>query len=62
MLGFSVSNGTAFLFTVIPTSSSFVSNALPVMCLLRKSINIKWLSVPPETKLKSNSNNRLAKA
>ena len=42
------SKGTMFLFTVIPAWPKAVSACLPVMFFERKSINIQWLSVPPE--------------
>ena len=47
--GFCVSNGMAFLFTVICTSSSIFSSSLPVSALSVKSSSMRWLSVPPET-------------
>ena len=42
------SNGTIFLFTVISAFTNAFSASLPVIFLLRRSINIIWLSVPPE--------------
>ena len=47
-----VSPGTVFLFVVIFALSSAFWASLPVSSgwLLRKSIKIKWLSVPPETR------------
>ena len=46
-----VSNGTIFLFTVISAATRAFSATLPVSSgnLVRKSSNIEWLSVPPET-------------
>jgi NAD(P)-dependent dehydrogenase (short-subunit alcohol dehydrogenase family) len=47
------SNGTIFLLMVMSAISSVFSTFLPVMSgnLLRRSINIKWFSVPPEITL-----------
>ncbi|MNR53665.1 hypothetical protein D3C85_1737140 [compost metagenome] len=42
------SNGTIFLFVVIPAFPKTASASLPEISLLRRSTNIKWLSVPPE--------------
>ena len=53
--GLAVSKGTVFLLTVIPTSSSMCSASLPVTSLFLKSMSIRWLSVPPETRLKPSS-------
>ena len=41
------SKGTMFLFTVMSAFPRAASASLPVMFLLRKSISIMWLSVPP---------------
>ena len=49
MFGGSVSNGIAFLFTVIPISSRRCSASLPVTPSGVTSTSIRWLSVPPET-------------
>ena len=45
----SVSNGMAFLLTVIPISSSRCSASLPVTPSGVTSTSRRWLSVPPET-------------
>ena len=50
--GLFVSNGIAFLFTVIPTSSSIFSASLPVTPVSVRFTSIRWLSVPPLTSLK----------
>ena len=50
--GFSGSFGIAFLLHVILTVSRSFSVALPVTPLLLKSTSIRWLSVPPDTRLK----------
>ena len=42
------SKGTMFLLAVISALTKASSASFPVMFLLRRSINIKWLSVPPE--------------
>ncbi len=49
VFGGRASNGMAFLFTVIPTSSSSASASLPVTPSGVTSTSIRWLSVPPET-------------
>ncbi len=49
--GFSGSNGIAFLFAVMCTSSNKASASLPVRFSERTSNNNRWLSVPPETVL-----------
>ena len=53
-LGFSggaVSPGIELLFVTIPARSSAFASFLPGIFLFLKSIKIKWLSVPPETRL-----------
>ncbi len=42
----------AFLLHVMFAASRAISNSLPVIFLLLKSTNIKWLSVPPDTRSK----------
>ena len=49
VFGGSVSNGIAFLLTVIPISSSRCSASLPVTPSGVTSTSRRWLSVPPET-------------
>jgi hypothetical protein len=48
-LGLCVSKGTMFLFTVMSTAPSTASASLPVRPLLRMSMSMQWLSVPPLT-------------
>lgn len=43
------SNGTMFLLQEMPAFSSAFSACFPVRPLDVMSINIRWLSVPPET-------------
>jgi hypothetical protein len=57
-----VSFGTVFLFSVMPAASSAFSATFPVTFLLRRSISIRWLSVPPDTRLKPYSMSALARA
>ena len=45
-----VSNGTMFLFTVMCAAPRAASACFPVTPLLRRSMSIRWLSVPPLTK------------
>ncbi len=49
VFGGSVSNGMAFLLTVMPISSSRCSASLPVTPSGVTSTSSRWLSVPPET-------------
>ena len=51
--GVRVSKGTIFLLIVISARTSVFSAFLPVRSgnLVRKSISIQWLSVPPDTTL-----------
>jgi len=53
--GLWVSNGTAFLFTVIPDLSSAVSKFLPVIFFELRSTKKRCVSVPPDTILKPRS-------
>src|SRR6516225_7881055 len=48
-VGFSGSNGMAFLLQVIRARPSAASATLPVSRFLRRSTNIKCVSVPPDT-------------
>ena len=47
------SNGTVFLLTVMRARSSVSSATLPVSSLPRRSIIIRWLSVPPVSELEA---------
>ena len=42
------SKGTMFLLMVMPAFTSVFSASLPVRPFERRSISIRWLSVPPE--------------
>src|SRR5438132_1511892 len=44
-----LSNGIAFLFTVMPARSSVSCASLPFKSFGRRSTSMRWLSVPPET-------------
>ena len=48
-IGWRVSYGIMFLFTVIPAASRACSAALPLTPFDQTSTSIRWLSVPPET-------------
>ena len=48
-IGGFLSNGMAFLFTVMPAVPSAASAALPVMPFEKVSTRTMWLSVPPLT-------------
>ena len=54
-MGEPVSNGMAFLFTVMPTRSRASCASAPLMPLLRRSTMNTWLSVPLETTRKPSS-------
>ena len=49
-VGFSGSNGTPFLLTVMWARPSAFSATLPVSFLGRRSTSIRCVSVPPETR------------
>ena len=51
-VGFSGSNGTAFLLMVMCARPSAFSATLPVSFLARRSTSIRCVSVPPETRSK----------
>ena len=49
--GLRVSPGTVFLLAVMCTLSRRCSKSLPVHSSSRRSMSIRWLSVPPDTSL-----------
>ena len=49
--GLRVSPGTVFLLAVMCTLSRRASSSLPVHSSSRRSMSIRWLSVPPDTSL-----------
>ena len=58
-----VSKGIEFRFTVIPTVSKVSCTFFPVRFSGRRSISIRWLSVPPLTnrsrrRIRSSANSR----
>ena len=54
--------GIVFLLAVIFASSNHASTYFPVNPLSTRSTNIKWLSVPPLTRLKPSAINASASA
>src|SRR6185295_195842 len=61
-MGGFLSNGMAFLLTVMPALPSAASATLPVMPFENTSTSIKWLSVPPLTRRKPAPVNAAASA
>ena len=59
-IGGFLSNGMAFLLTVMPARPSACSAALPVRPRENTSTSIRWLSVPPLTSRKPASDSRAA--
>ncbi len=61
-IGFCVSNGIVFLFTVMFAASSQFCPSFPVIPFEKTSVMKTWLSVPPETMRKPSSATACARA